>query len=82
MEWDDLKHVAALWESGSVRRAGAQLGLHGATVARHIERLRDDPELALRLARKAYRTARAHTWDRLAARIVRAAEPRVRTRRR
>lgn len=39
MEWDDLKHVAALWESGSVRRAGEQLGLHGATVARHIERL-------------------------------------------
>jgi DNA-binding transcriptional LysR family regulator len=39
MDWDDLKHVAALAESGSVRRAGALLGIHGATVARHIERL-------------------------------------------
>ena len=39
-----------------------------------IERLRGNPELALRLARAAYHTARAHTWDRLAARVVRTAE--------
>jgi DNA-binding transcriptional LysR family regulator len=47
MEWDDLKHVAALWETGSVRRAGERLGLHGATVARHIERL--ESRLGVRL---------------------------------
>ena len=49
-------------------------------LARHIERLRDNPDLALRLARNAHRVARAHTWDRLAARIVRAAEPFARAR--
>jgi len=39
VDWDDLKHVAALADAGSVRRAGSRLGVHGATVARHIERL-------------------------------------------
>jgi DNA-binding transcriptional LysR family regulator len=39
VDWDDLKHVAALAEAGSVRRAGALIGIHGATVARHVERL-------------------------------------------
>ncbi|MBX3706183.1 MAG: LysR family transcriptional regulator [Pseudomonadales bacterium] len=39
VDWDDLKCVAALAEGGSVRRAGALLGIHGATVARHLERL-------------------------------------------
>jgi len=47
MDWDDLKHVAALAETGSVRRAGARLGLHGATVARHVERL--ETRLGVRL---------------------------------
>jgi DNA-binding transcriptional LysR family regulator len=39
MEWNDLKYVGALAEAGSVRRAGQRLGMHGATVARHVERL-------------------------------------------
>jgi len=39
MDWDDLKHVSALAETGSVRRAGAFLGVHGSTVARHIDQL-------------------------------------------
>lgn len=39
MEWSDLRHVAAVAEAGSVRRAGNLLGIHGATVARHVERL-------------------------------------------
>jgi len=39
VDWDDLKHVSALAEAGSVRRAGAYLGVHGSTVARHIEQL-------------------------------------------
>lgn len=64
------KEAALLHPPGNARK-----------LARHIERLRDNPELGLRLARKAYRTARAHTWDRLAARIVRAAEPFVERRR-
>jgi DNA-binding transcriptional LysR family regulator len=39
VEWSDLRHVAAVAEAGSVRRAGDLLGIHGATVARHVERL-------------------------------------------
>jgi len=39
VEWSDLRHVAAVAEAGSVRRAGNLLGIHGATVARHVERL-------------------------------------------
>ena len=65
------KEAALLHPPGNARK-----------LARHIERLRDNPELGLRLARKAHRTARAHTWDRLAARVVRAAEPFARARER
>ena len=65
------KEAALLHPPGNARK-----------LARHIERLRDNPDLAVRLARKAHRIARAHTWDRLAARVVRAAEPLVRARRR
>jgi len=39
-------------------------------IVKHIERLRLDPTLGPRLARRARATARAHTWDRIAARIV------------
>lgn len=35
---------------------------------KHVELLRTTPGLAVRLARRARRTARLHTWDRLAAR--------------
>jgi len=47
MDWDDLNYVAALAEAGSVRRAGARLGVHGATVARRVERL--EAQLRIRL---------------------------------
>lgn len=40
-----------------------------AKIVRHIERLRANPELGTRLARRARRVAREHTWDRLAARL-------------
>lgn len=38
-------------------------------IVRHVERLRQDPELANRLARRARQVAKRHTWDRLAARF-------------
>jgi glycosyltransferase involved in cell wall biosynthesis len=57
------KEAALLHPPGNARK-----------LARHIERLRDNPDFAVRLARAAHRTARAHTWDRLAARVVRAAQ--------
>lgn len=40
-----------------------------AKLVAHIEKLREDPTLGPRLARRARRTARAHTWDRIVARI-------------
>lgn len=43
-------------------------------IVRHVERLRNDPDLATRLARRARRVARARTWDRLAARVLKARE--------
>lgn len=42
-------------------------------IVRHVEKLRNDPDLATRLARRARRAARGHTWDRLAARVLKAA---------
>ena len=56
------KEAALLHPSGNARK-----------LARHIEKLRQNPELARRLARRAHRTARLYTWDRLAARVERAA---------
>jgi glycosyltransferase involved in cell wall biosynthesis len=38
-------------------------------LAEHIAKLHDDPQLAQRLARRARQIARAHTWDRIAARV-------------
>jgi len=43
-------------------------------MVKHIERLRANPELRTRLARRARRIAKAFTWDRLAARVVAVAE--------
>lgn len=42
-------------------------------LAAHVEMLREDPTLGLRLARHARRIARLHTWERIAARIERIA---------
>lgn len=39
-------------------------------IVKHVERLRADPVLAARLARRARAVARQHTWDRLAARLL------------
>ncbi len=47
-------------------------------LAAQIARLREDPELAARLARRARQIARAHTWDRIAARVERIAVDAVR----
>lgn len=52
------KTAALLHPAGNVRK-----------LVKHIERLRTDPELARRLARRARRVAKLHTWDRLAARV-------------
>ena len=43
-------------------------------MVKHIERLRANPELRTRLARRARRIAKAFTWDRLAARVLAVAE--------
>jgi glycosyltransferase involved in cell wall biosynthesis len=43
-------------------------------IVRYVERLRLNPELGLRLSRRARRVARLHTWDRLAARVERLVE--------
>jgi glycosyltransferase involved in cell wall biosynthesis len=56
--------AALLHRPGSVRK-----------LVEHIERLRRDPELGQRLARRARRVAKLHTWDRLAARIESLAAP-------
>jgi DNA-binding transcriptional LysR family regulator len=39
LDWNDLKYVRALAASGSVRRAGAELGVHASTVTRHVEQM-------------------------------------------
>lgn len=39
-------------------------------IIKHVELLRQSPDLAQRLARRARRRARAYTWDRLAARLA------------
>jgi len=39
-------------------------------IVKHIERLRLDAELGPRLARRARQVAKAHTWDRIAARLM------------
>jgi glycosyltransferase involved in cell wall biosynthesis len=57
------KEAALLHPRGNARK-----------LARHIDRLRQNPALAARLARRAHLTARLHTWDRLAARVERAAK--------
>lgn len=51
-------------------------------LAAHIEQLRADPALAARLARRAKQTARAHTWDRIAARVEGTAKTAIRAGRR
>jgi glycosyltransferase involved in cell wall biosynthesis len=42
-------------------------------LAEHLATLREDPALAQRLARRARMVAKAHTWDRIAARVERIA---------
>ena len=39
MDWDDFKYVQAVAQTGSVRRAGELLNVHGSTVARHLDHL-------------------------------------------
>ena len=39
MDWDDFKFVQAVAQTGSVRRAGESLGVHGSTVARRLDQL-------------------------------------------
>jgi glycosyltransferase involved in cell wall biosynthesis len=46
-------------------------------VVNHVEKLRANPDLALRLARRARRIVRSRTWDRLASRVLKLAETRV-----
>ncbi len=52
------KHAALLHTPGSVKK-----------IVRHVERLRNEPQLGPRLARRARRVAKERTWDRLAARF-------------
>ncbi len=52
------KKAALIHAPGSVRK-----------IVRHVERLRAEPDLGPRLARRARRVARERTWDRLAARF-------------
>jgi len=47
MEWNDVRHFLALSRAGSVRAAGAQLGVSHSTVARRVEAL--ETKLATRL---------------------------------
>lgn len=42
MQWDDVRHLLALARTGSVRGAGAALGVSHSTVARRIEALEAD----------------------------------------
>lgn len=39
IDWDDFRYVQAVAEAGSVRGAGALLGVHGSTVARRLDQL-------------------------------------------
>jgi DNA-binding transcriptional LysR family regulator len=39
MDWDDVRHFLALARTGSVRAAGAALGVSHSTVARRVEGL-------------------------------------------
>lgn len=39
VDWDDFKYVQAVAQTGSVRRAGELLKVHGSTVARHLDHL-------------------------------------------
>src|SRR5687767_14368201 len=39
MDWDDVRHFLALARTGSVRAAGARLGVSHSTVARRVEAL-------------------------------------------
>lgn len=47
MDWDDLRHFLALARTGSVRAAGAALGVSHSTVARRVESL--ETQLGTRL---------------------------------
>lgn len=47
MDWDDVRHFLALAQTGSVRAAGAALGVSHSTVARRVESL--EGRLAARL---------------------------------
>ena len=49
-------------------------------LALHITKLRENPDLGARLARRAKRTARAHTWDRIAGRVESIAAAAIRAR--
>ncbi len=59
-----------------VHRSSALLHPPGSVtkIAKHIEQLRANPELAARLARRARSLTKAYTWDRLAARLLAIAE--------
>jgi glycosyltransferase involved in cell wall biosynthesis len=57
------RHAALLHEPGHVGK-----------IVKHIERLRQDPDLGRRLARRARTVAKRHSWDRLAARFLSFAE--------
>jgi glycosyltransferase involved in cell wall biosynthesis len=46
-------------------------------IIKHVEKLRANPDFALRLARRARRIVRSRTWDRLASRVLNLAEIRV-----
>jgi len=56
------REAALLHPAGSASKLAAQ-----------VIKLREDPSLAARLARRARQIARAHTWDRIAARVERIA---------
>lgn len=47
MDWNDVRHFLALARTGSVRAAGASLGVSHSTVARRVEAL--EAQLGTRL---------------------------------
>ncbi len=47
MDWDDFRFVQAVAQTGSVRRAGELLSVHGSTVARHLDQL--EQQLGIKL---------------------------------
>ncbi len=63
-ESGDLPRLFPHREAALLHRPGSV-----AKLVAHIERLRTNPDFAARLARRARRIARAHTWDRIAARV-------------